>query len=112
MVINKLEISDNLGQKSVERLNKCIVFLFHFGFCPNSVSPRSPHSMLLSRSLLHLKFFVFATVSLPQFSLNINLEWGEGGRRFKCEKMVIVPQVLAKIVASASTFACFQITWL
>ena len=94
MDINKLQISDNLGQKSVERLNKFTVFYFNFGFCSNSASPRSPHSMLFSRSLLQVKYLVFATVSLSPYSLNVNIEWGEGvsstknGNRF-----------LAKIVA-------------
>ena len=35
----------------------------------------------------------------PQYSLNVNIEWGKEGRHFKCKKTVIVPRVLAKIVA-------------
>ena len=79
MHINKLQISDNLGQKSVEQLNKFTVFYFNFGYCSNSASPHSPDSMLFSPSLLQVKCLVFAAVSLPQYSLNINIEWGKGG---------------------------------
>ena len=91
-------INNNLGQKSVERLNKFTAFYFNFGFCSNSAFPRSPHSMLFSRSLLQVKCLVFAAVSLPQYSLNVNIEWGEGGGgASQVLKMVIVPRLLAKI---------------
>ena len=28
---------------------------------------------------LHVIFFVFATILLPQYSLNVNIKWGKGG---------------------------------
>ena len=58
---------------------------------------------------LHVNFFVFATVLLPQYSLNVNIKWGKGGGGcFKCEKLVIVPRVLAKIVVPVFSRVCIS----